>query len=103
MHAADRRSRLPNGSSVLGPGIGWLRVTRIHQAVCRFRRRVWWGVLESRPQGFPWLRAAGRELTGTTVIDLEARVVLASSDKNEKRESDHNHGLNYGTVPAGHP
>ncbi|HEY6798769.1 MAG TPA: hypothetical protein VI248_29170 [Kineosporiaceae bacterium] len=27
-------------------------MARIHQAVCRFRR-LWWGMLTSRPGGFP--------------------------------------------------
>jgi hypothetical protein len=37
-------------------------------------------MLAVRPEGFPWLKVAGRELTGTTVIDLDASVVtLASS------------------------
>jgi hypothetical protein len=39
-----------------------LQVARIHQAVCRFRR-LWWGMLKSRPEGFPWLKVAGWELT----------------------------------------
>jgi len=30
---------------------------------------VWWRLLAQRPRGFPWLRAAGRELTGVTVLD----------------------------------
>jgi hypothetical protein len=59
-----------------------LRVARIHQAVCRFRR-LWWGMLAVRSEGFPWLQVVGRELTGTTVIDLDAFVVHASSDKKE--------------------
>jgi hypothetical protein len=56
-----------------------LRVARIHQAVCRFRR-LWWGMLAARPEGFPWLRVAGRELTGITVIDLDASVVKVARD-----------------------
>ena len=37
--------------------------------------------LSSRPEGFPWLRVAGRELSGVTVVDLDASVVFAASDK----------------------
>lgn len=59
-----------------------LRVARIHQAVCRFRR-LWWGMLAARPEGFPWLKVAGRELAGTTVIDLDASVVKVASDQKE--------------------
>jgi hypothetical protein len=39
------------------------------------------GVVGPRPQGFPWLRVAGRELSGITVVDLDASVVFAASDK----------------------
>jgi hypothetical protein len=38
-------------------------------------------LLAARPQGFPWLRVAGRELTGVTVVDLDASIVFAASDK----------------------
>ncbi len=62
-----------------------LAVARIHRAVCRFRR-LWWGILAARPGGFPWLRVAGRELTGITVIDLDASVVKVTSDKKENKE-----------------
>jgi len=44
-------------------------------------RRHWWGLLAARPQGFPWLRVAGREPGGITVVDLDASGVFASSDK----------------------
>ena len=37
--------------------------------------------MASRPEGFPWLRVAGRELSGVTVVDLDASVVFAASDK----------------------
>ena len=36
-----------------------VQVARINQATCRFRR-LWWAILKSRPEGFPWLRVAGR-------------------------------------------
>jgi DDE family transposase len=41
----------------------------------------WWGLLADRPDGFPWLTVAGRELIGITVIDLDASVVFAASEK----------------------
>ena len=44
-------------------------------------RRHWWGLLAARPGGFPWLTVAGRELTGTTVVDLDATIVPAGSEK----------------------
>ena len=74
-----------------------LRVARIHQAVCRFRR-LWWGMLKSRPEGFPWLKVAGRELTGITVIDLDASVVKVASDGKENAKPTYKGGV--GFVPS---
>jgi hypothetical protein len=71
-----------------------LQVARIHQAVCRFRR-LWWGMLAARPEGFPWLTVAGRELTGTTVIGLDASVVLAASDKKENAKPTYKGGAGF--------
>jgi hypothetical protein len=62
--------------------------------VCRFRR-WWWGILAARPGGFPWLEVAGRELTGITVIDLDASVVLASSDKKENAKATYKGGVGF--------
>jgi hypothetical protein len=59
---------------------GDLQLARVNVAVAEFRRH-WWGLLASRPEGFPWLKVAGKELTGITVIDLDASIVLAGSDK----------------------
>ena len=59
---------------------GELQLARVNTAVTGFRRH-WWGILASRPEGFPWLRVAGRELTGITVVDLDASIVLAASEK----------------------
>lgn len=71
-----------------------LQVDRIHQAVCRFRR-LWWGILAARPEGFPWLRVAGRELTGTTVIDLDASVVKVTSDQKENARPTYKGGVGF--------
>lgn len=71
-----------------------LRVARIHQAVCRFRR-LWWGMLAARPEGFPWLKVAGRELTGITVIDLDASVVHAGSDTKENARPTYKGGVGF--------
>jgi hypothetical protein len=60
--------------------IGDLQLTRVNAAVTEFRRN-WWSLLAARPEGFPWLKVAGRELTGITVIDLDASIVLAGSEK----------------------
>jgi hypothetical protein len=51
---------------------------RVNAAVVAFRRH-WWSLLAERR--FPWLRVAGRELTGITVVDLDATIVPAASEK----------------------
>jgi hypothetical protein len=56
---------------------GDLQLARVNAAVTGFRRR-WWGTLAARPDGFPWLRVAGRELTVITVVDLDASIVFAA-------------------------
>jgi hypothetical protein len=71
-----------------------LQVTRIGQAVSRFRR-LWWAMLANRPEGFPWLEVAGRELTGITVIDLDASVVLASGDGKENARPTYKGGVGF--------
>ena len=40
------------------------------------------------PDGFPWLRVAGRELTGVTVVDLDASVVFAASEQENAQPTD---------------
>lgn len=59
---------------------GDLQLARVNAAVTGFRRH-WWSILAARPEGFPWLRVAGRELTGITVVDLDASIVFAASEK----------------------
>jgi Transposase DDE domain group 1 len=56
------------------------QLARLNAAVTEFRRH-WWGLLAARPEGFPWLRVAGRELTGVTVAGLDATIVFAASGK----------------------
>jgi hypothetical protein len=73
---------------------GQLQVQRIRRTVCEFRR-YWWGQLETRPEGFPWLKVAGRELTGITVVDLDASVVTASSDKKENAKPTYKGGVGF--------
>ena len=60
--------------------VGDLQLARLNTAVTAFRRH-WWALLAQRREGFPWLTVAGRELTGITVVDLDASVVFAASDK----------------------
>jgi hypothetical protein len=63
---------------------GELALGRINAAVIAFRRH-WWSLLAERPEGFPWLSVAGRELTGVTVVDLDATIVHAASEKENAR------------------
>jgi len=53
---------------------------RIARARARARVRVW-QLIEDTTAGFPWLVIAGKALTGWLVIDLDATLVTASSDK----------------------
>ena len=53
---------------------------RITKARAQVRARVW-ELLARRPQGFPWLTVAGKLLTGWVVIDLDATLITAYSDK----------------------
>ncbi|MGH3289428.1 MAG: transposase, partial [Streptosporangiaceae bacterium] len=66
---------------------GDLQVARMNAVVTEFRRH-WWGLLADRPQGFPWLNVAGKELTGITVIDLDASVVFSGSEKENAKATD---------------
>lgn len=59
---------------------GPLQLARVNTTVVAFRQ-PWCGQLAARPQGFPWLTVAGRELTGVTVVDLAASFVFAASEK----------------------
>ena len=60
--------------------VGQVQLSRVNAAATSFRRH-WWGLLAARPEGFPWLKVAGRELSGVTVVDLDASIVFAASDK----------------------
>ena len=40
-----------------------------------------WTLIEQAPAGFPWLAIAGKTLTGWLVIDMDATLVTARSDK----------------------
>ncbi len=59
---------------------GDLQLARLNTVVTGFRRH-WWSLLAARPEGFPWLKVAGRELTGVTVVDLDATIVFSASEK----------------------
>src|SRR5690242_14866817 len=53
---------------------------RIARARARAREHAW-DLIEKTPAGFPWLTVAGKTLTGWLVIDMDATLVTASSDK----------------------
>jgi len=81
-HLAPVIGPIPSNPTVWRPlnEIGQLQLARINTTVTVFRRH-WWGLLAARPEGFPWLKVAGRELTGITVVDLDASIVHACSEK----------------------
>jgi hypothetical protein len=53
---------------------------RIARARAKARAHAW-QLIEGSPAGFPWLVIAGKILTGWLVIDMDATLVTASSDK----------------------
>jgi Transposase DDE domain group 1 len=53
---------------------------RIARARARARAHAW-KLIQDTPAGFPWLAIAGKTLTGWLVIDMDATLVTASSDK----------------------
>lgn len=53
---------------------------RIAKTRARVRAHVW-GLLAERESGFPWTEAAGRVLAGWIVIDMDATLITAVSDK----------------------
>lgn len=57
-----------------------MTLRRIARARARIRAHVW-GLLALRPGGFPWLSIAGKLLTGWVVIDIDATLITAHSDK----------------------
>lgn len=61
-------------------GLDESALRRIAKARAKVRARVW-GLLERRPQGFPWLTVAGKLLTGWVVIDLDATLITAHAGK----------------------
>jgi hypothetical protein len=52
----------------------------IAKARAKARRHVW-DLIAARPGGFPWLSVAGKLLRGWIVIDLDATLITAHSDK----------------------
>src|SRR5262249_6066143 len=61
-------------------GLDSATLKRVAKARARVRRHVW-DLLAKRPGGFAWLLVPGRLLTGWIVIDLDATLITAHSDK----------------------
>ncbi|WP_347624484.1 transposase, partial [Nonomuraea sp. B1E8] len=53
---------------------------RLARARARVRRHVW-ELIAATETGFPWLVVAGKVLTGWIVIDVDASLITAHSDK----------------------
>jgi len=53
---------------------------RIARVRAKVRAHVW-SLIAARPGGFPWLAIAGKLLAGWLVIDLDATLITAHSDK----------------------
>jgi len=53
---------------------------RIARARARARAHAW-KLIEATPAGFPWLEIAGKTLAGWIIIDMDATLVTAHSDK----------------------
>jgi Transposase DDE domain group 1 len=53
---------------------------RVARARAKARAHAW-KLIEGTPAGFPWLVIAGKELAGWLVIDMDATLVTARSDK----------------------
>jgi len=72
----------PSGSTVRRVlGLADARMlARIAQARARIRAHVWEQIAQT-PAGFPWLVIAGKALAGWLVIDMDATLITAYSDK----------------------
>jgi Transposase DDE domain group 1 len=70
---------------------------KIARARAAVRARVW-QLICSRPAGFPWLAVAGKLLAGWLVIDLDATLITARSDKDGAAST---FKMGYGFHPLG--
>jgi Transposase DDE domain group 1 len=82
-HLAPVLGAAPSGPAVrraLGLAGGTAMLERIARARAKARAHVW-QLIADTPSGFPWLVIAGKALTGWLVIDMDATLVTAHSDK----------------------
>jgi hypothetical protein len=73
----------PSGPTVRR-ALGLAGTARMLDRVARARARARehaWKLIEAGPGGFPWLSVAGKTLAGWLVIDMDATLITASSDK----------------------
>jgi Transposase DDE domain group 1 len=82
-HLAPVLGTAPSGPTVrraLDLAGGAAVLDRIARARASARANVW-TLIEGTPAGFPWLAIAGKTLAGWVVIDMDATLVTARSDK----------------------
>jgi hypothetical protein len=99
-HLAPVLGDAPSGPTIR-PALGLAGTSamldRIARARARARAHVW-TLIEQAPARFPWLAIAGKTLTGWLVIDMDAALVTARSDKERAAP---NRKKGYGFHPLG--
>jgi hypothetical protein len=82
-HLAPVLGAVPSGPTVrrtLDLAGTAVSLERIARARAKARAHVW-QLIEGTPAGFPWLAIAGKMLAGWLVIDMDATLITACSDK----------------------
>jgi hypothetical protein len=82
-HLAPLTGDAPSGSTArraLDQAGSPRALDRIARARARARAHAW-KLIEATPAGFPWPEVAGKALTGWMVIDMDATLITAHSDK----------------------
>jgi hypothetical protein len=82
-HLAAVLGDAPSGPTVRR-ALSLAGTARATDGIARARARARahaWKLIEETPRGFPWLVIAGKTLTGWLVIDMDATLVTARSDK----------------------
>ena len=77
---ARGRAERADGAAGPGPGRDPGHAGPIARARARARAHAW-QLIQDTPAWFPWMQIAGKPLTGWVVIDIDATMVTASSDK----------------------
>jgi hypothetical protein len=72
-------------------------LTRIAQARARIRKHAW-QLIAATPGGFPWITVAGKALEQWLVMDLDATLITARSDKENAKPT---WKMGYGFHPLG--